>query len=133
MALRRKAGLCDGIYIRGSIQGIPTVLTADTGASRTVLSIRFFNKIEDKNRPTLEKSNMLKGAGGAPLNESGKGVFSLQMGSLSLQQEMVVADIEDDCLLGIDVLQNGNGGPADMMLSKGFIKLQGHEIPQNTL
>jgi hypothetical protein len=53
------------------------------------------------------------------------------MGSLSLQQEMVVADIEDDCLLGIDVLQNGNGGggPADMMLSKGFIKLQGHEIP----
>jgi hypothetical protein len=51
------------------------------------------------------------------------------MGSLSLQQEMVVAEIEDDCLLGINMLQNGNGGPADMMLGKGFIKLQGHEIP----
>jgi hypothetical protein len=75
MALRRKAGLCDGIYIRGSIQGIPTVLTANTGASRTVLSIRFFNKIEYKNRPPLEKSNMFNGAGEAPLKESGNGFY----------------------------------------------------------
>ncbi|XP_053395476.1 uncharacterized protein LOC128555819 [Mercenaria mercenaria] len=128
-ALRRKAGLCDGIYIRGIIQGTPVVLTADTGASETVLSARFFNRLDEENRPEFEVSNLLKGAGGAPLNELGKGTFSLQMGPLIMQQEMVVADIEDDCLLGIDVQQNENNGPADMMLSRGVIKLQGHEIP----
>ena len=42
---------------------------------------------------------------------------------------MHVAEIEDEALLGVDILQNGKGGPADILLSKGTILLDNHEIP----
>ena len=71
----------------------------------------------------------MSGAGGARLKELGKGSFSIELGSLKLQREIIVAKIEDDALLGIDILQNESDGPADIMLSQGIIKLKGHEIP----
>ena len=105
-SIRRKVGLSDGVYVRGVLEGIEILFTADTGASKTVLASRLYNKLDVINRPKLVKSNCLKGAGGAPLNEVGKGVFRMKIGSLKLNTEMVVADIEDDSLLGVDVLQN---------------------------
>ena len=40
-----------------------------------------------------------------------------------------MAKIEDDALLGIDILPNESDGPADLLLSQVIIKLKGHEIP----
>lgn len=129
VTIRRKAQLSDGIYIRGKLQGATILFTADTGASKTVLSKRVFYKLDANKRPSLQKSNSLKGAGGTPLNEIGKGHFTIQLGPLELEREMIVADIEDDCLLGIDILQNESEGPADLLLSKGIIRLLGKDIP----
>lgn len=33
-------------------------------------------------------------------------MFGLQLGTLSLEKEIVVADIQDEMLLGVDILQN---------------------------
>ncbi|KAH3706540.1 hypothetical protein DPMN_065927 [Dreissena polymorpha] len=46
-----------------------------------------------------------------------------------MYKELIVAEIEDDVLLGIDILQNDDGGPADILLSKGVIVLKGKNIP----
>ncbi len=43
--------------------------------------------------------------------------------------EAIVAAIEDDALLGYDILVNGGNGPADILLSKGKIVLDNIEIP----
>ena len=40
-----------------------------------------------------------------------------------------MAEIDDDGLLGIDVLQNGDGGPADLLLSKRMLAVQDNEVP----
>ena len=43
--------------------------------------------------------------------------------------EFVVADIEDDALSGFDELMGIEKGPADILLSKGLIVLDGVQIP----
>ena len=121
--------LPDGIYIRGSVQGYPILFTADTGASKTIVSSRIFDSMCLEDKPELVKTAKLVGASGSPIKEKGKAIFSLQLGTVKLQVEAVVADIEDDGLLGVDVLQNGEGGPTDLCLSKGVLKINNQEVP----
>ncbi|KAH3706929.1 hypothetical protein DPMN_066320 [Dreissena polymorpha] len=45
------------------------------------------------------------------------------------RQEIIVAEIEDDALLGDDVLVNKSGKPADILLSREIIILECNEIP----
>ena len=105
------------------------MFNADTGASKTVISKRVYEKMEARERPRLVKSSKLKGAGGAPIKESGKAVFGLKLGPLKIVHEAIVADIEDDALIGFDVLRGSEKGPADILLSKGAIVIDGVEIP----
>ncbi|KAH3839079.1 hypothetical protein DPMN_112501 [Dreissena polymorpha] len=57
------------------------------------------------------------------------GVFRLEVGPVTLEREAVVADIEDDVLLGYDVLGSKDNGPVDIMLSRNVLVLNGVEIP----
>ena len=46
-----------------------------------------------------------------------------------MQIEAIVTEIEDDGLLGVDVLKNGEGGPTDLLMSEGVLKVDGKEVP----
>ena len=94
-----------------------------------MLSEKFYRNIQEDKRPILTKTACLTGAGGAHLKEYGKAVFSIKLGSVSLQKELIVADIEYEGLLGIDILQDDEHGPADILSSKGKIVFRGQEIP----
>ena len=71
----------------------------------------------------------MKGAGGIPINEYGKATFNIEIGPIKLQKELIVADIEDEGLLCVDILQDDEQGPADILLSKAKIIFRGEEIP----
>ena len=105
------------------------VFTADTGATRTVISGRVYDKIPVGRRPRLKPSSCLKGAGGAPLREKGKAEFTLKLGQYELVREVIVADIDDDALLGFDVLKGEGKGAANILLAENKIVLNGNEIP----
>ena len=111
--------LPDGVYIRGSVQGYPVLLTADTGASKTVISKRLYEAMRPEDKPKLEKSSKLIRAGGTAIRELGKGEFKIQLGPVDLRVEAVVAEIDDDGLIGVDVLQSRRNGPSYLLLSKG--------------
>ena len=128
-SIKTSSRLPNGIYIRGSIQGYPILFTADTGASKTIISRRTYEAMEIGDRPSLVKSARLVGPTGTAINEVGQGTFSLKLGQVAVEVEAVVADIDDDGLLGIDVLQNGKGGPADLLLSKGVLQVKDEEVP----
>ncbi|KAH3860129.1 hypothetical protein DPMN_023020 [Dreissena polymorpha] len=53
--IRRRKPDSSGVYVKGSIQGINLTFTADTGATRTIISDRIYNKIDPKKRPELRK------------------------------------------------------------------------------
>jgi hypothetical protein len=42
---------------------------------------------------------------------------------------VIIAEIEDDALLGLDILMKGEGGPADIKLTEGIILLNKIKIP----
>ncbi|MCG8044792.1 MAG: retroviral-like aspartic protease family protein, partial [Candidatus Thiodiazotropha endolucinida] len=121
--------LPDGVYIRGTAQGYPVLFTTDTGASKTVLAKRVFDSMRPEDKPQLSKASKLIGAGGTTIREIGKGEFTLQLGPVRIQVEAIVAEIEDDGLLGVDVLQNSSKGPTDLMLSKGVLVINHQEVP----
>lgn len=118
----------DGVYVEGAVQGTKVCFTADTGAARTVVSTKLFRQIPEGRRPKLEKSSSLAGANGQPLVELGKAVFTINLGPLTLERELVVAEIEDEALLGLDVLMKGPDGPADIKLTEGVIILNGRYL-----
>ena len=88
-----------------------------------------YESFRPEDRPKLVKTSKLVGAGGVNIKELGKGKFTLQLGPVSMQTEAIVAEIDDDGLLGVDVLQNGEGGPTDLLMSEGVLKVDGEEVP----
>ena len=42
-----------------------------------------------------------------------------------MQTEAIVAEIDDE----VDVLQSGEGGPTDLLMSEGVLKVDGKEVP----
>ncbi|KAH3701641.1 hypothetical protein DPMN_076631 [Dreissena polymorpha] len=57
------------------------------------------------------------------------GEFKLMVGPAELECEAVVAEIEDDVLLGSDVLGSETNGPAYISISKRVTVINGVEIP----
>lgn len=82
------------------------------------------------NKPPLEDSAHvhLANACGTRNDKYGKARFSFQIGPLKLEKELIVAEIEDDGRLGMDVLQADGKESADIMLSRGEIPLGGFII-----
>ena len=124
--IRRGLPQTAGVYVKGEILGVNVWFTVDTGASRTVLSKRVFNKILGNQRPKLTKHNnsaALEQAAGIPLVDYGSCKINMKIGDLMLNKEVYVGDIKDDILLGIDI------GVLDVLSSKGIIKIDGNTIP----
>ena len=88
------------MYIRGAVQGYPLLFTAATGASKTIISNRVFESLKPEDRPVLMKTSTLVGASGVSIKEKGKGTFSIKLGPVQLEIEAIVAEIDDDGLLG---------------------------------
>ena len=128
-SVRHVIKLPDGIYVSGTVQGYPVIFTADTGASKTVLSKRVYESMRPDERPPLSKACKLIGADGTNINDLGNGEFTIQLGTLSMQVDAVVAEIDDDALLGIDVLHNSSYGPVDFIMSKGVLVIAEQGIP----
>ena len=63
--------LPDGIYIRGTVQAYPLLFTADTGASKTIISRRMYESFKPEDRPKLVKTSKLVGAGGVNIKDLG--------------------------------------------------------------
>ncbi len=85
-----------GVYIKGAVNNTPVTFTTDTGATRTIISDRIYNKLDPVNKPSLIKTACLTGAGGQPLREMGKATFNVQLGPITLTREVIVAEIEDE-------------------------------------
>ena len=111
------------------MNGLPVTFTADTGASRTIVSTRVFKQIAPQVCPVIEKTDRLVGAGGAPIKDAGQARMDISLGPFHITKDIMVAEIEDDALLGYDILKGQNGKPADILLSRNTILLDNAEIP----
>ena len=81
---------------------------------------------EDK--PKLSNSTKNDGCRRTTINDVGKDSFELQLGSANLPIEAIIAEIDDDGLLWVDVLQNGQNGLTDLLLNKGVLRVDDKEV-----
>ena len=106
---------CSGVYIRGLCSESPITFTVDSGASKTVLSSKVFELINDKYKCKLNTGVHipLQQARGNPLRVHGVIELVLEMGEFNKTKSVIVADIKDYVLLGVDI-----GEEIDILTSK---------------
>jgi hypothetical protein len=81
------------------------ILLIDTGAKLTLVSTALAEKIVDTTMPLLDPMpKRVYDAGGKTLNVSGKGEFTLKVGSFSCTVNAAVADLTVDGIIGLDFL-----------------------------
>ncbi len=90
-----------------------TSLFQITGAEKTVIAERIFNQIKSEERPKVVKKGKLVHAGGGALKDMGKCHIEITLGKLKFKSDVIIADIKDDALLGMDILNSGSK-PADI-------------------
>ena len=56
--------------------------------------------LKPEDRPVLVKTSKLVGASGVSINKKGKGTFAIKLVTVELEIEAIVAEIDDDDLLG---------------------------------
>ena len=72
----------------------------------TILSTQVFHQIPEDHRPELTPSeNSLVSADGSSLNSIGEAIFNITVGQITVPHHVIVADISNDGLLGIDFLK----------------------------
>ena len=124
----------NGSYVFGKLQGLKVTHTVDNGMSDTIVNPRVYKRIpEDVWPQLLQASWWVKGAGGEPMKIWGQAPFDLQLGPVSLQRVLIVAEIEDEILLGDDILRRDPEGPMDILNTERVMVFKGLRIPLHTV
>jgi hypothetical protein len=128
---RRSQPQYDGIYVEGSAQGLDVTFTIDTGATATLVSSSVFDSIPEATRPRLFRArNPPRAANGEAIKTRGVAYMELCLGPLKLtKKKAIIADIEDEILIGSDVLLFDEEGPANLMMAEEVMTLRNTTIP----
>ena len=93
---------CDGLVVDGAIGGTQCRITIDTGSNISIVR----PDILQEGAQVLPVSSYLRTVTGATAPIRGRGDVSLQIGGLQTANSMWVADIADQCILGLDFLES---------------------------
>ncbi|GBL81193.1 Retrovirus-related Pol polyprotein from transposon 412 [Araneus ventricosus] len=118
-------GGINGLYLEGSICGIPCLMLVDTGANVTLVRTDLAQKMKENFIYTAPNIS-LKTATGEKAEIRGKLDAAIECGCRKFQHKIYVADITDPCILGLDFLQKFN---FTVDLEKNEIRTGGEEIP----
>ncbi|CAG2207159.1 unnamed protein product [Mytilus edulis] len=113
------------LYIPVGVNSKKTFGVIDTAAQVSVISKTFFDQLTYK--PKIKGNIILKGAGAC--SEINAGIaenVTLDIGSSTVKWDMVVAEITDNLILGIDFLESQK---AIIDLTDYSIKLKGEKVP----
>ena len=111
----------DGVRVPGEVNGEAVLLVIDTGAPRTTISSSMWR---------ISERDAMSASGTTP-SASDEVVVTHGVRPLKSPMEVGVAEMEEDALLGYDVLGGDDFGPVDILLSSNKIVMDGFEIPMN--
>ena len=116
-----------GMVAEGEVRGIRIKFLIDTGPAITLISRVVFESINDYNMEELYKVPFeVWLANGNKLQVMGGSKMKITLGSKQLMQDVVVADIKAEGILGMDFLGNHQ---CILNVAKSEMKLDGDNIP----
>ena len=99
-----------GIFVEGMICDSNIKFLVDTGSSHTVISKATYANLETEKRPELTRTSFgMKQADGKPIDILGSAWMNLKIGTICTAIEVIVADIFNDGILGVDFLLKVKG------------------------
>lgn len=114
----------NSLIIKGEVNGISCKLTIDTGASRTVVSSQLANRLLGGFTTRHEHINLVT-ATGQHIPVQGERKVELQLGDSIYQHKVIVADIVDDCILGLDFMRQHG---CEIDVKQGVLKCGSEEL-----
>ncbi|XP_047534322.1 protein DDI1 homolog [Vanessa atalanta] len=113
----------NSLMIYGFINNLSCKFVVDTGASRTIVSSELLQHQIQKEKCVPD--GQLETATGERIRSFGKIDFQFKIGNLIYPQSVTMAQITDDCLLGLDFLTDHK---CIIDLNKGVIVFPDQEI-----
>ena len=95
-----------GIFIQGTAETLPIEWLVDTGCTTTIVSSCVFDALHPDERPRILNYNgELTSVDGSPVKVRGQALMNVQIGSKLFQHSVLVADVTNQGILGMDFLQ----------------------------
>ena len=115
-----------GLFTNEKIENRNVEWLVDTGCTTTLLSKKIFERMHPDEQPELSPyRGTLISADGSTIKVLGQAEFNVQIGTKAVQHSIIVAEITNEGLLGMDFLQS-HGMILDF--ARGKIILEGQEI-----
>ena len=109
------------------IYDVPVAMLVDTGANVTVLKREIFEKLPPSSKEKLKPVDLnLVTATGETSSFVGKITVEIKIGKHTFCHDVLVADIQNDGILGVDFLSPNK---CDVLLSKSCLSVKGDKIP----
>ena len=94
-----------GLYLSVRIESLQSSFLIDTSASRSLVSRKLYERLSKKVTLSKNKLSKLQQADGTSLETYGIITMPLLVGPVAVKQDLMVADISDVGILGLDFLE----------------------------
>ena len=122
---RREVPDVNGSYVFGELLSLEVTYTVDNGASDTTVNPQVYRGIPEDVWPKLFQAGWwVEGTGGKPIKIWGQASFDLQLGPVSLQRVLMVAETEDQILLGDGILRRDPEVPTGILNTEKVMVFQ---------
>ena len=114
----------DNLFVAGSVEEHPCRITIDTGSNISIIRPDVLSEQEQTHIQPVSQSIRTVTGEKAPIQ--GKGDLHVKIGSQEAVHPMWIADIQDECILGLDYLEL-HGCMVD--LADSVLHINGEEVP----
>jgi hypothetical protein len=98
-------GIADSLIVSGSIEGANCDMVIDTGSSITILRPDVLGRVsKDVDIDVQPVDSLLRTVTGETTPVQRRGKLAFQVGNLKVVHDVWIADIENECILGLDFL-----------------------------
>ena len=114
----------ENLFVAGSVEEHPCRITIDTGSNISIIRPDVLSEQEQTHIQPVSQSIRTVTGEKAPIQ--GKGDLHVRIGSQEAVHPMWIADIQDECILGVDFLEL-HGCMVD--LADSVLHINGEEVP----
>lgn len=124
--MRKSWGIEEGYFVSTKVGNLPVTFLVDTGSNVSILRKGLLEQFSPQTGLSVQPTNIkLVTVTEEVTPFHGKTVLEVEIGSQKISHQMLIADIENDGILGMDFLTAHN---CDLMLSQQSMKLNGEKI-----
>ena len=114
-----------GLFVSACVNGKPLNSLVDTGATLTIISSRVWETVGNSSSTLNSFEQVISTALGNPIEVKGKTNVHIKVSKSSCYMEVIIADIDNEAILGLDFLERNN---CKIDIAQGNLMIQDETI-----